>query len=170
MFYPELEGNALKAYEGMCAKLKSKAMSELGLGPDQVILRPLMATDIGYGEEGDWSQMSTGTTAGAAGWTGSNQVVTVPNGRWIGIHGISTADTAGKLTQLRIQREGSDARYWDVSHIHAFQTQTGYADDPVTVDQNTSMTILNYARTASSLNLTNLLGCVAEKRGMTINP
>jgi hypothetical protein len=170
MFYPELDGPALQAYAEMCAIIKSKAMKELGLGPDQVILRPLKATDLGFADESGWSLMSTGTAPGAAGWTGSNIVTQIANGRWVGIHGVSTNDSAGRLTHIRIQREGSDARYWDVTHLRTFEQHTGYADDPVTIDQNTTVTIYTYGRTASSLNLTSFLGAVAEKRGMTINP
>jgi len=170
MFYPKLEGNALRAYEQMCAKLKSKAMKELGVGPDQIILRELKADDLDFAGPDGWSLIVTGTTAGAAGWSGSNMVGTVDNGKWIGIHGITTNDPAGWITQLRIQREGSDARYWDVEHIRGFENNTGYADDPVTIDQQTSFTIYAYGRTASTVQQTVLLGAVAEKRGITINP
>lgn len=170
MFYPELEGNALKAYESMCAKLKSQAMKELGLGPDQVILRPLKADDLDFAQPDGFSLIVTGTTAGAAGWSGSNMVGVVDTGKWIGINGVATRDPAGWITQLRIQREGSDARFWDLHAIRGFENQTGYADDPVTIDQETSFTIMAYGRTASTAQQTQLLGAVAEKRGITINP
>ena len=170
MFYTKLEGNPLKAYADMCDKLKGQAMKELGLGPDQVILRELKPDDLDFAGPDGWSLIVTGTSAGAAGWSGSNMVGTVGNGKWIGIHGVQTRDPAGWITQLRIQREGSDARFWDVEAIRGYQNQTGYADDPVTIDQQTSYTIYAYGRTASTLQQTKLLGAVAEKRGITINP
>lgn len=170
MFYPELEGDALTAYEGMCAELKTKAMKQLGLGPDQVIIRPLKATDIGLDDVTGFALMTTGTAAGAAGWTSSEVDTTISTGRWVGIHGLQTEDGAASLTQVRIQREGSDARYWDVSQIPGFNDTTGYVDDPITIAEETKLNIKLYGRTASTLYDTQFLGAVAEKRGITINP
>lgn len=177
MFYPELEGNALKAYEDMCAKLKSKAMKELGLGPDAIILRPLKPTDLGYGVD-DWSGMQSGASqAITAGWSSSVIQTTIANGRWVGINGICINEVRGAgtfapslLNQIRITREGSDARFWDVEHVSLFEDHTGFADDPVTIDQQTSVTINMYARAAATLYNTQFIGAVAEKRGITINP
>ena len=47
MFY-KLEGEALDAYNKIVEETVAKAMRELGLPRDQIVIRPLRAEDIGF--------------------------------------------------------------------------------------------------------------------------
>ena len=80
--------------------------------------------------------------------------------------------TRNEIQRMRIQREGSVTRDWDISGIPAYPGHTGWADDPFTVDQNTNLTIQLLASAANTLSGDKhaFIGDVAERKGLTINP
>jgi len=164
MFYPELKGNPLEAYNRMVRKLYERASRELGLTPDDLVLRPLRPEDLGLSNPA-WSLNCTSANA----W---NDVIstTVADARFIGISGVYHNEGAGEATQVKISREASDVRYWDITPIRAWENKIGYADDVVTLDQNTSVTISIYCTTASTLTDFAFIGAVVEKKGLLISP
>jgi hypothetical protein len=173
-WYPKLEGPALDAYRRMASELMAKAARELNLGPDGLILRELRPEDIGA------SSADFYTGVGATTWTDIISSQTIADNRFVGINGIMLQDTPGTsafglevepaISQVKITRKGSVTRYWVVKPVWAFESRVGYCDDPITVDQNTTLTVSAWARTASSLKGFTLLGAVVEKRGLLINP
>lgn len=165
MFYPELKGNALKAYVDMVTSLKQKASSELGLSAKELIIRPLKPTDVELSNE-VWEF----SLASANDWNTEINAQTIDDNRFVGINGVFNNEAAAIGTQLRITREGSVARIWNIQAIKNFEEKVGYVDDPITMDQNTSLTLEVYTRTAATVDGIGLIGAVAEKRGMVINP
>lgn len=184
-FYPELTGPALEAYRTMVNTLRSRAMKELNLGADDIVVRELRPADFDLGStDTDYAIGLTAVT-----WT---EILnkTVPDNRFIGIHGFyainsSTVATNNEnvvnmgqsypnsptIEQVRITRKGSVARYYTIGAIANFEHHVGYTDEPITVDQNTTIKIEGLARYAGSLQgRFNILGVVAEKKGILISP
>ena len=173
-WYPELKGPALDAYRQMVSSLLAKAERELGLSRDQLVVRDLRPEDIGASS----ADFRVGTKE--ADWIALVDSQTISDNRFVGINGVVLMDTGGTdafglaneppVSQLKITRKGSVARYWNVKPIWAFEGKVGYCDDPITVDQNTTITVEAWARSASSLEGFTLLGAVVEKKGLLINP
>jgi len=173
-WYPDLKGPALDAYKKMVQTLFAKAERELGLTRDQLVLRDLRPEDIGASS----ADFYVGTKATSFYALIDNQ--TIADNRFVGINGIVLPNTASTdafgleseppISQIKITRKGSVARYWNVKPVWAFESRVGYTDDPVTIDQNTTITVEAWARTASSLSGFTLLGAVVEKRGLLISP
>lgn len=164
MFYPELKGVALDAYRQMVRELKERAMTELSLSEDEIVVRPLRPEDLGFSAPVWEVAMS------ANAWTNIVSTYQVADNRFIGINGVYNNEGAGELVALEINRAGTDARKWNIIPIRSWRNRTGYADDPVTVDQNITVTIKGYATTASTITDWALIGVVVEKKGMTISP
>lgn len=161
MIYPKLEGPALEAYNAAVQVIRQRAMKELNLSPDQVIVRPMRPDDLGLTAEWTWA---TGTSAV---WATYINAATVADNRFMAIYGI--CDATGYASQLKINRGGSDARIWNIQAINNFTDNIGFVDDPVTLDQNTQVTVQGYATTDGTTKLI-LVGVVAERRGIIINP
>jgi len=164
-FYKELTGVALEAYKEAVRTLRERAKRELGVGDDGIVVRPLRPDDLGL--TGKWE-----FTINASGW---NEVIdtTIEDNRFVCILGVFNAEDVGNCEQVKITREGSDARYWDVSPVRNFQDKIGYVDDPVTIDQNKSIKVSIYADPASTpatLTKFGFVGVVVERRGLLINP
>ena len=168
--YPELKGNALRAYESMVNKLRQKAMSELKLSASEVVVRPLRPLDINATVT-DWYITNNGISSSAYAALTNIDGATIANSRFVGINGIFNQTGASSLHAVRITREGAVAREWAVDTIPAWKHQAAWVDDPVTLDRNTTVTIAGWHGIASTLaNTFGFLGAVAEKRGLLINP
>lgn len=169
-FYPEIKGVALDAYNKMVQKLVRKAETELNLRyGDGLILRDLRPEDIGTkvsDREPEWSYSPNTTTD----WNTIVDATTIDDNRYIGISGVWHSEAVDEVTQLRITKEGSISRVWDLLPIIQFKHQVGYVDDPITINQNTSLTIEAWARTASTTTGFGFIGAVVEKRGLLVNP
>lgn len=177
-FYPTLEGPAMEAYRGMVSALKAKARTELNLTDADIVLRDLRPADLG--EDSSTPDYNVGLTVLT--WTAIVSNVTIADNRFVGINGVyqymSGTSGAGAVVpnvptveQIRITRKGSVARYWQVKPIADWEHKTGWVDDPIIVDQNTTITIEGLARNASSIaGKFDLIGAVVEKRGLLINP
>ena len=173
-WYPELKGPALDAYRKMVATLVAKAQKELNLPRDEIVVRDLRPEDIGASS----ADFYVGTKA--TDWLALVDNATISDNRFVGICGVQLQDTAGTnslglevepaISQIKVTRKGAVTRYWVVKPVWSFESRVGYTDEPVTIDQNTTVTIEAWARTASSLKGFTLLGAVAEKRGLLVNP
>ena len=186
-FYPELKGAALEARNRALQKLIAKATRELNLDITQLTVRPLRPNDLGN-NGGTWETISVGTTLSEL------HNVAVADNTFISIYGLFFAGMSANeqstaadqnvgwriftpsrredIQRLKITREGSAAREWTINMIPFWPTSTGYADDPVTVEQNTNITTELVATTAATLNARSyaFLGDVVERKGLTINP
>jgi len=180
-WYPTLTGPALDAYRKMVASLVAKAQKETGLSlaAGELVVRELRPEDLGASS----ADFYVGTKA--TDWYALIDSKTIEDNRWVGINGVymggataGTMETAvgnesavlPQVSQIKIERMGSVARYWVVEPIQSFENFTGWCDDPITIDQNTTVTISAWARTASSLQKFKLLGAVVEKKGILISP
>jgi len=172
MFYKELVGPALEAYRAMVSELKRKAMTELGLPETEIVVRPLRPDDIGPTNSGATQVYTYGQTATT--WDTVIDGNTISDNRFVGINGVWIAGTVASdhspIAQIKIKRKGSVARYWYVEPIWNWENKTGYTDEPVILDQNTTVTVENWGRTAGSIVEWGFIGAVAEKRGLLINP
>ncbi|MEM2175305.1 MAG: hypothetical protein QXI58_06765 [Candidatus Micrarchaeia archaeon] len=175
--YDKLDGVALDAYRKMVKDLKAKAMKELNLSEDQIVVRQLRPQDLGVSN----SSAHYGAEITANTWSTIVNTI-VGDNKFIGIYGFviraslpSSGDdlvpTKPILEQIRITREGSIARYYNVKPINFFSNGIGYVDDPVTISQNTGVTIEGFSMTSSTLTGNfDIVGVVVEKKGMTIYP
>lgn len=164
VFYANLAGVTLDAYQMMKDFLFNRAKSELKLSDQDVITRPLRPEDLGL-STAEWTFTTSGT-----GWQTLVSAVTIADCAFIGINGVSYLQSGTQgITQLRITRAGSKTRYWQIQGINLQENPVVYADDPFTVDQNTTITIEGYVLSTGTEKL-GLIGMVAEKRGLLINP
>jgi len=168
MFYKELKGDALEAYNKMVQVLRAKAVKELNLPETEIVVRPIRPEDIGHANP-TWTWI--GTTANA--WADILPNKTISDNRYVGISGAYNAEGAGELDQIKITRKGSVSRYWDMRPLRwqsGRKTAIYYCDDPITIDQNTTITVSAYCTAASSLVEFAFIGAVAEKKGLLISP
>lgn len=161
--YTKLEGTSLVAREQMLQSLKSKFIQQVG-GNTPMVIRTLRPEDLGL--TGSWS-----FATGATGWVTYINSVVIANNTFIGINGVRnlTTTTPQAVTQIRITREGNVARYWDIQGINQFDNPEAFFDDPITVDQNTTIKLECYSIASATEKLV-LIGDVVEKRGILINP
>lgn len=170
-FYPELKGIALDATNKCCTELLRRAQEQLGLPREEIILRSLRPEDIGYAQAKFKNSLTT-----TLGWNNLVNTYTIADNRFVCITGVFTEEsTPTRVHQLKINRAGSDARIWNVQRIALQDDNEMHVDDPIIIDQNTQMTIAGYngLLTTTGSNTWEefgFIGCVAEKRGMLINP
>lgn len=167
VFYDKFEGVALSAYNQGIDKLKSKMSREIGLAVDGGIIRPVRPEDLGSSTPW-WSLNQVAANTWTV-FTGASTYVMADN-TFVLINGVYFNGASGSLHQVRITREQSVTRYWVVSPLRGFVSRTGWADDPWTVDQNTVFTMEGICSSISTLTDFDLIGAVAEKRGILINP
>ena len=60
MFYPKLEGPALEAYNAAVQTIKQRAIKELNLAQDQIVVRPMRPDDLDLTAEWTWTTGGTG--------------------------------------------------------------------------------------------------------------
>jgi len=165
-FYHDLKGVPLDAYNKCCNEVLRRAQEQLGLPREEIILRDLRSDDLGV--TGKWKFSVTSTS----GWNTLINTVTVADNRFICISGMFTEMTTPVIHTVRITRAGSVSRWWNVQRIGLQDNNEMHFDDPIIVDQNQTITIEGY----NGLTSTNpaeecgWIGCVAEKRGLVINP
>jgi hypothetical protein len=147
----------------MVAKLQERAMKELKLPPAEIVVRPLRPEDLGL-STAEWT---FSLTSGA--WATAVNNVSIGDNRFIGINGI-LVEESGEMagTQIKITREGQDVRYWHIQGVNYLQDSMIFFDDPVTMGQNTALTIKIYARATDTDFQCCFLGAVAEKRGVLV--
>ena len=166
--YHELKGTPLDAYNKCCNEILSRAQMQLGLPREELILRDLRSDDLGV--TGKWG--FTIANAGTIGWTSIVNTKEIADNRFICISGMFTEESDPVVHSIKITRAGSVARWWNVQRVGLVEDNELHFDDPVIVDQNTTITIeaYNAHTTTNPDEQCGFIGCVAEKRGMTINP
>ncbi len=164
--YHELRGVPLDAYNKCCNEILRRCQEQLGLPREEIILRDLRSDDLGV--TGKWKFAVTGTS----GWNNLVNTYTVVDNRFICISGIFTEESTPAVHSVRITRAGSVARWWNVQRVGLQDDNEMHVDDPIIVDQNQTITIEGYnALTATTTEEEiGFMGCVAEKRGLVINP
>jgi hypothetical protein len=159
-YYEKLEGPALDAYRKTVELLKAKAMKELK--GTEIIVRSLRPEDIGLTTAASTFNISS---------TGWNTIInhTIADGRFVSINGLLLGESGTSVvTQLKVTRMGEDVRYWHIQDVNFLNSPVIYFDDPVTVDQNTTLTIQAYALATDSEWRCTFIGAVAEKKGLLV--
>lgn len=162
-FYQNLEGPALDAWKKTVKVLRTRAISELKLPEEEVIVRSLRPEDIGMSTSASTFNIST------TGWNTLIDNKTINDNRFVSINGILLGESGTSVvTQLKVTRMGEDVRYWQIQDINFLESPLVYFDDPVTIDQNTSLTIKAFALATDSEWRCTFLGVVAEKKGLLV--
>jgi len=170
-FYRELKGTALDARNKCCNEVLRRAQEQLGLPREEIILRSLRPEDIGYSAPKFKNSLTT-----TLGWNSLITTYTITDNRFVCISGVFTEEsTPTRVHQIKINRAGSDARIWNVQRVAIVEDNQMHVDDPIIIDQNTQLTITGYNGPLTTTGTSTweefgFIGCVAEKRGMTINP
>lgn len=164
--FQEFKGTPLDAYNKCCNELLRRAQEQLGLPREEIILRDLRSDDLGV--TGKWKFSCTSTY----GWNTLIATYEISDNRFICISGLFTEMTAPVIHSIRITRAGSVARWWNVQRVGLQDDNEVFIDDPIITDSGQTITIEGY----NGLTSTNtaeefgFIGCVAEKRGLVINP
>ena len=170
-FYGELKGTPLDARNKCCNEVLRRAQQQLGLPREEIILRPLRPEDIGYAQPKFKNSIST-----TLGWNYLVTTYTMADNRFVCISGIFTEEsTPTRVHQIRITRAGSVARIWNVQRVAMQDDKQMHVDDPIIIDQNIQLSVEGYnglltTTSANTWEEFGFIGCVAEKRGMIINP
>lgn len=170
-FYGDLKGTPLDARNKCCNEVQRRAQNQLGLPREEIILRPLRSVDIGYSTDKFKSSITT-----TLGWNNLVTTYTVADNRFVCISGMFTEEsTPTRIHHVRITRAGSVSREWNVQRVSLQDDNQMFVDDPIIIDQNTQLSIEAYnglltTTSANTWEEFGFIGCVAEKRGMLINP
>ncbi len=164
--YHELKGVPLDAYNKCCNEILRRAQEQLGLPREEIILRDLRSDDLGI--TGKWYFSVTSTL----GWNTLVNTQTIADNRFICISGIFTEESTPTIHTIKITRAGSVARWWNVQRVGLQDDNELHVDDPIIVDQNQTITIEGYNGLVATTTTEEIgfIGCVAEKRGLVINP
>jgi len=154
----------LEAYRKMVSALYSKAEKELKLRREELVLRPLRPEDIGLP-----TPVWTFNIATANAWNTMIDNVSIADNRFVGINGILYGESGtGVVVQIEIKRAGEVKRYWQVQDVNFLEDATIFYDDPITIDQNQTISVRGYATAVDSDLRLSFLGAVVEKKGLLI--
>lgn len=163
-FYRQLRGPALQAYNEMLNEMLARAVRELNLSRPELVLRSIRPEDVELANP-VWAFSVTTTT----GW---NTLVddTIEDNRFVGIIGVHYDPGTELISQLRISRKGALKRLWNIQEIPSTENKVEYVDDPIIVDQNTTLKIEAYNSTSSTdaTHEITFKGAVVEKRGLLV--
>lgn len=164
VYTPKLEGASLSALKYTNANIKERAMKELGLKEDEIVVRDLRPEDVGLSTP-EWTfNIASGTA-----WNTMIDAATISDSRFISIVGIMVMEsTDSVVSQLKVTRGGQVKRYWQIQGANYLEDATMYFSDPIIVDQNTSITVEGYGVSTDSAFKCVLIGLVAEKKGLLI--
>ena len=141
---------------GIEGELMSMAMRQLGLPQSEIVIRGLRPQDLGIN--------TFNVTAGGAGWATMANTAVADN-TFIAFTGCSYSGT--NFAQLRITSGASVREYWPISFIAGLESQLWHDDSPSIAQQNQGVMIEAYAKAAGTEEI-NIMGVVAEKRGITL--
>lgn len=171
MFYKEFQGVPYEAFKLMRQDLITMAKKQLGLSDDELVIRQLRPEDIIISGTPQWSKTANATggwATGGAGWKNLTNTFSVADNRFVGIYGVS--DRSTNVTQLKIERSGSVARYWHIQElIPNSENNAMFVDDPIIIPQNNLLSIKGYAL-ASATEYIRLIGLVVERKGLLVSP
>ncbi len=169
VFYKDLKGNALDAYNQGREKMYAMAEKELQKPRSDLICRLLRPEDIGSPYPSFSQSLPTlatpGWTTGGTGLRNYANTVTIADNRFIMINGVSDRSTG--VSQIKISRSGSDTRIWNIQQIPDNEDNICYVDDPVIIPQNHQLTIQAYA-VASQTEYIRFIGAVVEPVGLLL--
>jgi len=164
VLYSEFAGAALDARNKLEAELIRRASRELNLPRSELTVRELRPEDLGLSNP-EWTFSITGSQ-----WNTLVNSNTIADNRFVGIYGVRYAQTGGQsVSQLKVTRAGKTVRYYHIQGVSYLENQTAYFDDPVSVDQNTTVTIEGYGTATASAEKLVLLGLVVEKKGLLVS-
>ena len=164
VLYTSLAGAALDARNKIEAALLQKATKELNLSRAELTVRELRPEDLGLSTP-EWTHTGTAAT-----WSSIVNAHTMADNRFVGIYGVRYAQTGTQsFSQLEITRAGNTVRYYHIQGTAYLEDQTQYFDDPVTIEQNTTVTIKAYPVTTVTAEKMVLLGLVVEKKGLLVS-
>ena len=174
MFYKEFKGVAYEAYRLMRQDLINMAMKELNVSEDELAVRALRPEDVMVANFPQWSKSNVtaslygGWATGSSGWVNLTNTFSVADNRFVGIYGVSNRST--NVTQLKIERSGSVARYWHIQElVPNCENDIMFVDDPIIIPQNNLLTIQGYAL-ASATEYLRLIGLTVERKGLLVSP
>lgn len=166
IWYGNLDGEALKAHLAMLDNLLTKASAELNIARDDLVVRSLRPEDLGLSTP-EW----TFNISSSANWNTMVSATTISDNRYIGINGIYYAmSTAQAVSQIKITRGGTVARYWQIQGINFNQNPVAYFLDPFTAQKNTTLTIQGYGVSTGAAEKIIFIGLVVEKKGILVDP
>jgi len=153
-FYEKLEGPALVAYTKTLNIVKTRAIQERMLRPE----------DLGLS-----TPVWTFNISSANAWNTIIDNAQIADSRFVGIYGLLLGESGTSVvTQLKVTRMGEVVRYWQIQDVNFLESPVIYFDDPITIDQNTTIKIEAYADATDSEWRATFLGVVAEKRGLLV--
>lgn len=142
--------------------LLDMASKELGVSVDELVVRDLMPSDIGFSNE-DWT-----VSASTANTYNDFTSTTVADNRFIAIYGVAGVDT-DIVSAVRFTSGAKTLDIWSLQEIRALQNRFKAAKRPIILRQNTAIDIDIYATSTGSVTMP-LLGRVCELKGRTVEP
>ncbi len=150
------EGIFLDAYNKASNEILRRAIYDLEVPREEVILRRLISQDLGIKEPFYKFNFKKGLN--------KNIIKIIPKRRFIAINGFTIPKNCS-ISQIIVWREGKKVRHW---HIEGFEG-TYFVDDPFLVDMNQSLRIDMYSESKKIQKLI-FHGSITEERGNTLNP
>ncbi len=162
-FYRELRGPALQAYNEMLKEMLARATKELNLTRPELVLRSLKAQDFDL-SSAVWAFAVTSTVA----FNTIVDDVQITDNRFVGINGIHYDPSTELVSEVRVTRKGALKRQWNIQSIPSNEDKLEYVDDPIIVDQNTTLKIevFNSTTSTDATHEITFKGAVVEKRGL----
>jgi len=142
--------------------LLDMASKELGVSVDELVVRDLMPSDLGFTNE-DWSV--TPSTANAYNDFTST---TVADNRFIAIYGVAGVD-ADNVTAIKFTSGAKTLDIWSLQEIQALQNKFKAAKRPIILRQNTQIDIDIYTTSTDAVTIP-FLGRVCEVKGRVVEP
>jgi hypothetical protein len=163
--FTTLSGTALHARNEAKKKNINSAVTELKIPENELIVRQLRPEDIGLSPTiaGEWTFSLS---------AGNNTIVdskNIADNRFVSIYGVRIAQSAAQVSvQAKITRENQDKRFWPLQGVSLTRDSTFYYDDPVTIRQNTPITIVVSANGTNTAEKLVFLGDVVERKGILV--
>ena len=159
-YFYYFRGVPLYVYSKLVTELKKRAIRELT--EEELTIRPLRPEDLGLATP-EWTFNIVTAT-----W---NVLIktTIADLTWIGIYGLIYANSdTQSVTQLKVTSMNNIERYWQVQACNFTENSSFFFDDPVIIDQNTSILIEGYGVADGTAEKICFLGVVVEKKGLLI--
>ncbi len=151
-----------RAEQEMLNKIWDKGKDQLNLPESDLIHRSLRPEDIGYTDP-----VYIATIASTA-WQNLVNTYSIADNRFVGINGVNYNTTS--ISAVQFDREGKTARIWSIQQIMDSEDKIAFADDPITIEQNTLFTLKAYFISTSDSSKVTFVGRVVEPRGLLVNP
>ena len=145
---------------GCESRLLAIASQQLGIPPNELIVRGLRPADVGL----TTSFAFTSTVAN----TWENWVsTTIADNTFICINGVAYSGTT--FSQMRIHAGAKYVEYWPLGFISGLESQIWFDASPPIVEQNQPL-VIDIISTGAATEYPALMGTVVEKRGLVVSP